>query len=85
MDSVLVNEQGQITLPASMMEKMGIEKGGELFFCIKEGEYILKSKPIDPLKELQRLCKGIADERGWKTEKDVYEYMRKKKQKRTEK
>ena len=76
MDSVIVDSQGQITLPASMMKKMGIEKGGELFFCIKEGEYILKSKPLDPLKELQRLCKGIAEERGWKTEEDVYEYMR---------
>ena len=76
MNSVLVNEQGQITLSPSMMEKMGIEKGGELFFCIKEGEYILKSKPINPLKELQRLCKGIAEERGWKTEEDVYDYMK---------
>jgi len=39
MDSVIVNDHGQIKLPTSVMEKMGIEKGSKLFFCLKEGEY----------------------------------------------
>ena len=84
MNSVLVNEEGQITLSPSMMEKMGIKKGGELYFCIKEGEYILKSTPIDPLKELQRLCRGIAEEKDWQTEEDVCEHFRSRRKKRKE-
>ena len=71
MDSVIVNDHGQITLPPSIMEKMGLEKGSKLFFCLKEGEYVLKSTPINPVDELRDLCEGFADEMGWKTEDDV--------------
>ena len=75
MQSVRVNEQGQIDLPPLMMEKLGIEKGMEFFVIKRNGEYVFKPTPLQSLEEIQKICSGKAEEAGWKSEEDVNEFM----------
>jgi len=82
MESVRVNDSGQITLPPDIMEKMGIGRGDELFLCKKNGMYVLQPSSEDPLKKLQELCKGMADELGLKTEEDVIRFSKEVRKKR---
>lgn len=74
--SIKVNENGTLAIPADVMTKMGITKGGELYLCYEKGQYVLKSTNYDPLAELQKLCEGFADEMGWKTDEDIIQYCK---------
>jgi len=76
MQSVRVNEQGQINLSPLMMEKLGIEKGMEFFVVKRNGEYVFKPTPLQSLEEIQKICNGKAEEVGWKSEDDVIEFMK---------
>ena len=76
MQSVRVNEQGQIELPPSMMKKLGIEKGMEYTVTKRGGELVFKPTPIQSFEEIQKICSGKAEEAGWKSEEDVNEFMK---------
>ena len=82
MDTVQVNEQGQVTLSPNIMEKMGLKRGGELFFCLKEGEYILKPTPTNPMDEIRKLLEGEAENLCLKSEDDVVKFSKQVRQER---
>ncbi|MCL1827301.1 MAG: AbrB/MazE/SpoVT family DNA-binding domain-containing protein [Candidatus Cloacimonetes bacterium] len=75
MQSVIINKDKQITLPAELMEDMGLEVGSELIFSKKNGEYVLVSLVISVLKEMKEIMKGEAEKVGWYDDDDVADYI----------
>ena len=76
MQSVRVNEQGQIDLPPLMMEKLGIEKGMEFFVVKRNGEYVFKPTPINSIDGMRKICEGLSDELGLITEEDIVQFSK---------
>ena len=76
MEIVRVNEQCQIVLPLDVMKKMGIDKGEEFKIIKRDNHFIMMPITIDPLKEMQKICSGLAEEMGWETEEDVVKYCK---------
>jgi len=74
MQSIQVSEQGQLTIPSDMTEKLGIEKGMNFNIIKRNGEYILKPTPLDAFKAIQDILEGEAERLGWKSEEDAMEY-----------
>ena len=76
MESVKVNDNGQITIPNSITESLGIAKGEEFRLIKKNKYYIMMPSDYDPLTEIQNLMEGEAEKVGWKSEEDIIEFMR---------
>ena len=76
MQSVRVNDSGQITIPPVLMEELGIEKGKEIRIIKKDGYFVVFPISNNPLKEMQKICEGLAEEAGWKTEEDILKYCK---------
>ena len=76
MDSVKVNDNGQITIPNSITKSLGITKGEEFRFIKKNKYFIMVPSDYDPLTEIQNIMDGEAEKVGWKTEDDVIDFMR---------
>jgi len=82
MESVIINDRGQITLPIFLMEKMGLTKGDEIFLIEENGRFVLQNTEPDALTRLQDLMEGEAERVGWKTPEDVADYMKKRRYER---
>jgi len=77
MESVEVNERGQIKISREAMEKLGIQSGMKFDIIKNEvGYYYLLPATKDPLKELQRLLSGEAERLGLKTDDDVVKFSK---------
>ena len=76
MQSVVVNESGQITIPSMLMEKLGIEKGCELYLFESDGKLIIQNDNRDPLDVIQEELRGEAERVGWNSEEDVVKYIK---------
>ena len=76
MDSVRVNDIGQINLTSDILQKYGVKSGMEFFVFKRNGEFILRPTPLQSLEAIQKICEGKASEVGWKSEDDVIEYMK---------
>ena len=50
METVRVDEQGQIALPADVMKSLGIEKGSEVTFYKTDAGYVLRKEEELPYK-----------------------------------
>jgi len=74
MQSIQVSEQGQLTIPSSITEKLGILRGMEFNIIKRNGEFILKPTPLQAFKEIQRILEGEAERVGWKSEEDAMEF-----------
>ena len=77
MESVIVNEKGQIVLPSVIAEEFGFKQGDEVQVLRKKGYFILKPASLDPWKEIQNIMDGEAEKIGWNSEDDVLLYMKK--------
>jgi len=76
MESVRVNEQGQIIVPQMFTEEIGLRKGEEIQLLKRNGYFIAKPTSIDPWKELQKLMEGEAERVGWNTDEDVVQFIK---------
>ena len=74
MQSIQVSEQGQLTIPADITEKLGIEKGVEFRVLKFNGGFYLKPITVDPMKAIQDILEGEAERIGWKSEEDAMEF-----------
>ena len=63
-------------LVKSIMEKMGIESGGEVYFYEEGGRFVIHNSDRDPLDVIQEAFRGEAEKVGWKTEEDVVNYIK---------
>ncbi|MCL1998661.1 MAG: AbrB/MazE/SpoVT family DNA-binding domain-containing protein [Turicibacter sp.] len=76
MESATIHDNGKITLPLEMRQKLNLKDGDKIDFVEQDGEYKIVD-PIDiAIKEIQDSLAGIAEEYGWKTEEDVIEFCR---------
>ena len=76
MESVRVNEQGQIIVPQMFTEEIGLRKGEKIQLLKRNGYFIAKPASIDPWKELQKLMEGEAEKVGWETDEDVVQFIK---------
>ena len=84
-ESVKVNDQGQIVVPKVITEEFGFKKGDEIILLKKKGYFILKPALLDPWKEIQKIMDGEAEKVGWYNEDDVLVYMKERRKKRNSK
>jgi len=82
MESVRIDDRGQITLPIFLMEKMGLTKGDEIFFYEENGRFVIQNTEPDALTRLQDLMEGEAERVGWKNTDDIASYMKKRRYER---
>ncbi|MFB6246504.1 MAG: AbrB/MazE/SpoVT family DNA-binding domain-containing protein [Candidatus Pacearchaeota archaeon] len=60
MEKTTVTRKGQITIPQSLREKLGIKKGSKLSMEFKDGDVILSvedKKPIEKMRDLKNEIK----------------------------
>ena len=74
--NVRVNESGQINIPSTVTEVMGIRKGEELVVLKRNGYFILTPTSTDPLDKIRKVCEGLAEKVGWETDEDIVDFMR---------
>ena len=75
METVKVNEVGQITISSDVVSRFGIKKGEEFYVIKHDKGFSLMLSSIDPIDEIRNMSEGIAEKLGLKTEEDVVEYM----------
>ena len=76
MESVKVNEIGQITISSDVISSFGFEKGEEFYLVKHNKGFSLLPSTVDPIDEIEKISEGIAEKLGIKTEDDVVEFMR---------
>ena len=76
MQSIRVNDSGQINIPSVVTEMMGIEKGEELVVLKRNGYFIVTPSSTDPLDKIRKVCEGLAEKAGWETDEDIVDFMR---------
>ena len=76
MGNIRVNDSGQITIPPVIIEELGITKGEEFKIVKRDNHFIMIPVTLDPLKEMQKICSGLAEEMGWETEDDIVKYCK---------
>ena len=62
MDTVIVGERGQITIPKEIRKKYGIKKRQPLIIEDKDGEIVIKPAVAVPIKELEKLMRKFDDD-----------------------
>ena len=62
MDTVIVGERGQITIPKEIRKKYGIKKKQPLIIEDKDGEIVIKPAVAVPIKELEKLVRKFDDD-----------------------
>ena len=62
MDTVIVGERGQITIPKEIRKKYGIKKRQPLIIEDKDGEIVIKPAVAVPIKELEKLVRKFDDD-----------------------
>ena len=74
MQLAVISLDGQVTIPAEIMQELGIEKGDKVCFLKKDGEWIIKPSFQDSLKAIQNIMK--TEKSDLHTEDDVIEWMK---------
>ncbi len=62
MDTVIVGERGQITIPKEIRKKYGIKKKQPLIIEDKDGEIVIKPAVAVPIKEIERFVRKFDDD-----------------------
>ena len=62
MDTVIIGERGQITIPKEIREKYGIKKKQPLIIEDKDGKIVIKPAVAVPIKELERFARKFDDD-----------------------
>jgi bifunctional DNA-binding transcriptional regulator/antitoxin component of YhaV-PrlF toxin-antitoxin module len=76
MESLRVNEYGEINIPQRITEMLGAKKGEELLLLKRNGYFIVSSASIDPLDKIRKACEGLATQAGWESDDDIVDFMR---------
>ncbi|GEM_PF-1540849 len=62
METLIVGERGQITIPRSLREKYGIRAKHPVIIEDREGEIVIKPAVVIPLERLKALCEEYDEE-----------------------
>ncbi len=52
--------KGQVTIPKSIREKLGLDKGSKVSFRVRNGEAVMVPKSENPVEELRKLREKIS-------------------------
>jgi AbrB family looped-hinge helix DNA binding protein len=76
MDIIRVNSTGQMTMPMSLRQKLGIKDGGKLAFIEENGKIIVANSTTLALLEAQKDFEGEAERLGLTDEQDVVDMVK---------
>jgi AbrB family looped-hinge helix DNA binding protein len=76
MDIIRVNSTGQMTMPISLRQKLGIKDGGKLAFIEENGKIIVANSTTLALLEAQKDFEGEAERLGLTDEQDVVDMVK---------
>jgi AbrB family looped-hinge helix DNA binding protein len=72
LDMAKVTSKGQVTIPASVREQIGVRKGDKVLFVREDdGRVVLYNSNMEALRAVQEAFAGAAEEAGLETEDDV--------------
>ncbi len=72
MEQATVTSKGQITIPAKVRRKLGLEAGNKVFFFDSGEDVVMKkSSPEAALEAIQEVLAPLAREQGILTDEDV--------------
>ncbi|MCL1998664.1 MAG: AbrB/MazE/SpoVT family DNA-binding domain-containing protein [Turicibacter sp.] len=76
MELITIQENGQITIPPEIQQKLNLKKGNKIGLVEEDGGYRIINPTERIILEAQEAFSGVAEEMGWKTEEDVFEFCR---------
>lgn len=72
LDMAKVTSKGQVTIPSSVRDQIGVRKGDKVLFVREDdGRVVLYNSNMQALKAAQAAFAGAAEEAGLETEDDV--------------
>ena len=76
MDYVRVTDQGQLTLPLTIRQKLNAQNGGNVVFFEEDGRIIVENASMRALLEAREAMRGVAERLGIKDEQDVVDMVK---------
>jgi antitoxin PrlF len=76
MELATVTSKGQITIPVKIRNKLSLKTGDQVFFMEEKGKIVFQNASQIALSSIQNQMKGKADKAGFKSEKDVIDYIK---------
>lgn len=71
MELAKVTLRGQITIPADIRKKLGIQDGDKVLFVEENGRIVMENAALAALKIAQNAFRGEANRLGLESEQDV--------------
>lgn len=72
-----VMSKGQVTIPKNVREALGIKTGDRVTFIVNNGQVTIMNSTLYALQRLQSQMSGEAEKAGFKSEKDVIDWISK--------
>lgn len=71
-DIAKITSKGQVTIPASVRNALGVDEGDKVVFVqMDDGSIVLRNNTLHALRTLQEAFRGAAEEAGLTCEEDV--------------
>ncbi|HIY79823.1 MAG TPA: type II toxin-antitoxin system PrlF family antitoxin [Candidatus Olsenella excrementavium] len=71
-DVAKITSKGQVTIPASVRNALGVGEGDKVVFVqMDDGSIVLRNNNLHALRTLQKAFEGAAEEAGLTCEEDV--------------
>ena len=76
MELAKVTTKGQITIPKSIRELLGLKEGSKILFIKKGDDIVIQNSAMLALDKIQNAFEGEAERLGLETEEDVVEMIK---------
>ena len=71
MKTAKINEKGQITIPADILERLNLRAGDRVAFIDEDDRVILRNASLAALSQIQNQMRGAAESVGLSNDVDV--------------
>ncbi len=76
MELAKVTTKGQVTIPKSIRELLGLKEGSKILFIQKGKDIVIQNSAMIALEKIQNAFDGEADRLALETEEDVVEMIK---------
>ena len=76
MELAKLTSKGQITIPKQIRSRLKLKEGDQVFFIEEKGKIYFQNGSQIALTELQKEMKGVATKSGFRSERDVVNYIK---------
>ena len=76
MEVAKISSKGQITIPVSIRKKLKLKTGDKIVIFEENGKFYIENSAMLAFKRAEEAFAGEAAKAGFKTEKDMQDYMR---------